>query len=70
VQPVDQLFMVLWFWFFVLGGFMKEQKDGCGDLICPAIFYLVPVTKPFSDFLEIHIGILYKKLSSQHEMAH
>ena len=27
---------------------MKEQKIGC-----PAVFGLLPVTKPFSDFLEI-----------------
>jgi len=30
---------------------MKEQKNGCGDHICPAVFYLLQVTKPFSDFL-------------------
>jgi hypothetical protein len=34
---------------------MKEQKNGCGDRICPAVFDLVPVTKPFSDILEIHV---------------
>jgi hypothetical protein len=32
---------------------MEEQKNGCGDRICPAVFDLAPVTKPFSDFLEI-----------------
>ena len=38
--------------FYVLGGFMKEYENSCGDHIHSAVFGFVPVTA-ISHFLEI-----------------